>query len=184
MDIFEKFTRREKKKNHGDRSSTTSINTKKIAMICNNIDNNVVPTGLTSITTIDSVKSWVNTLLKLVDPKFFYLIEQEKHHQSQGIELITSDTFSSFDNLRRGFIGIDSSTFIAYLYSSVVSFSWDGFIYDLKKKMHGLLFSLFNGEGRILVHIFLWDPGIKKSRNCGTKIFYWYSIECVRSIES
>ncbi|KMZ74138.1 hypothetical protein ZOSMA_134G00060 [Zostera marina] len=189
MDIFETFARRAKKKNHGDGSSTTSTkdsdHTKKIAMICNDIDNNVVSTRITLVTTMDFVKSWGNTPLEVVDPKVSDLIEHEKNHQSHGIELITSDTFSSFDNLRRGFIGIDSSTFIAFLYSSIASFSWDIFVYDLKKKMHDRLFSLFGEEGIILVsHIFHWDPGIKKRRTCRRKIHCRYSIECVKSIES
>ncbi|KMZ62497.1 hypothetical protein ZOSMA_45G00380 [Zostera marina] len=189
MNIFEKFARRAKKKNHDDGSSTTSTkdsdHTKEIAMICNDIDNNIVPTRLTSVTTMDSVKSWGNTPLEVVDPKVSDLIEHEKHHQSHGVELITSDTFISFNNLKRGFIGIDSSTFIAYLYRSVASFSWDIFVYDLKKKMHDRLFSLFSGEGIILVsHIFLWDLGIKKRRTCRRKIHCRYSIECVKSIES
>ncbi|KMZ73175.1 hypothetical protein ZOSMA_151G00060 [Zostera marina] len=190
MDIFEKFARRAKKKNHGDGSSTTSTkdsdHTKEIAMICNDVDNNVVPTHLTSITTMDSVKSWGNTSLEIVDLKVSDLIEHEKNHQRHGIELITSNTFSSFNNLRGGFIGIDSSTFIAsFLYNSIASFSWDIFVYDLKKKMHDRLFSLFGGEEIILVsHIFLWDPGIKKRRTCKRKIQCHYSIECVKSIES
>ncbi|KMZ61587.1 hypothetical protein ZOSMA_50G00010 [Zostera marina] len=189
MDIFEKFARRAKKKNHGDGSSTTSTkdsdHTKEIAMICNDFDNNVVPIHLMSVTTMDSVKSWGNTPLEVLDPKFSDIIEHKKNHQSHEIELITTDTFSSFENLSSGFIGIDSSTFIAYLYSSVTSFSWDIFVYDLKKKMHDRLLSLFGREGIILVsHIFLWDPDIKKRRTCRRKIHCRYSIECVKSIES
>ncbi|KMZ63006.1 Glycine hydroxymethyltransferase [Zostera marina] len=45
---------------------------------------------------MDSVKSWGNTPLEVVDPEIHDLIEHEKHRQSRGIELIASENFTSF----------------------------------------------------------------------------------------
>lgn len=45
---------------------------------------------------VDSVSSWGNTPLEIVDPEIHDLIEHEKRRQSHGIELIASENFTSF----------------------------------------------------------------------------------------